>query len=114
MGERGAFTRLRLRTTARVGTRLAFLEDATIDPDLAPVDGPASYHGYDVSMTVIALGDWAPASTDWWEAVTGEHGVGGASALRSDGVCFRALFSTLGDALQAMTFVEQRVRACPA
>ncbi|MBM4414982.1 MAG: urease accessory protein UreD [Chloroflexi bacterium] len=112
MGERGAFTRLRVRTTARVGGRLAFLEDAVMEPSAAPVDDPAGYYGFDASMTMIALGNWAPASIDWWDGVTGEHGIGGASALRSDGACFRALFPTLGDALQAMAFVEQRVRMC--
>ncbi|MFA7295590.1 MAG: urease accessory protein UreD [Dehalococcoidia bacterium] len=113
MGERGAFRRLRLRTTARVAGRLAFLEDATIEPERAFLDGPAGYRGFDASLTVIALGAWAPASVEWWDGVAGERGVGGASLLREGGVCYRALFPTLGDALASVAFVERRVRALP-
>ena len=110
MGERGAFQRLRLRTTVRVGDRLAFLEDATTEPSSGSIDGPASYHGFSASLTVIAVGAWEPATVAWWDAVAGERGVGGASPLRAGGVCYRALFPTLGDAVSSLAFVERRLR----
>lgn len=111
MGERGRFTRLRMRTVARFGGALAFAEDATAEPGLASIDGPAGFASAAASVSILALGDWAPADPGWWRAILPAEASGGASRLRTGGVCVRLLTPTLGEALAFIERLERAVRA---
>lgn len=114
-GERGHFARLRLRTVIRVDRRVMFAEDATVEPSGAPIDAPAAFAGEGAAVSVLAIGNWAPATLDWWDAVDLPAGLrGGVSRLRGCGVGYRALCPTLGDALVALETIEARARAIDA
>ncbi|MGE3857817.1 MAG: urease accessory protein UreD [Dehalococcoidia bacterium] len=111
MGERGRFARLRVRTVARVAGALAFAEDASIEPATVPLDGPAVFDGAGAALSLLALGDWPLADPAWWRDVLPAEARGGASRLRTGGVCVRLLLPTLGGALAFIDVVEAAVRA---
>lgn len=110
MGERGRFERLRMRTLARVGGRLAFAEDATVDPGIASIDGPAVFAGAAASVSLLAIGEWALSDPQWWSAMLPSEAMGGASRLRMGGVCVRLLTPSLGVALEFLERLEHLVR----
>lgn len=110
MGERGRFTRLRMRTVARVNGRLAFAEDATTGPAIASIDGPAIFDGMAASVSLLAIGDWPLAEAEWWSAILPAGGRGGASRLRMGGVCVRLLTPSLGTAIDLLARLEHAVR----
>ncbi len=110
MRERGDFERLRLRTVAHVGGTLAFAEDAEFRPATAGIDGPAVFNGFGAALSILALGDWDAATVGWWSSFAHDRLVGGATPLRTGGICVRALGRTLGDVLEALAAIEARVR----
>ena len=110
MGERGAFTQLRMRTVARIGGRVAFAEDATFAPAAASIDSPAVFDGGAASVSIVALGDWALADPEWWRGFLSSEVLGSASRLRLGGVCVRLLTPTLGAALDVIDALEIAVR----
>lgn len=111
MGERGRFARLRLRTLARLDGRVVFAEDATLMPAAAPIDAPGAFAHNDAALSVVAVGEWAPATLEWWSGIDiPQHVRGGASRLRESGVGYRALCETLGDALTVLDSIERAVR----
>jgi urease accessory protein len=117
MGERGAFKRLRLRTVARAGGRLAFAEDAVYEPSTADIDGPGMFAGAAAALTVLAVGVWPAGGEVLWERLAGCPGiVGGAGSLRLGGSCFRGLCNSLGAALAGVAALEAALRcgAAPA
>lgn len=115
MGERGAFERLRLRTTAWVAGRLALAEDGELRPETIAADGVAIFDGRGASVSVIALGDWEPAQVEWWDGFRDFASIFcGAGVLRCGGVSFRALCETAGDALELIDVIERRVRTSEA
>ena len=111
MGERGCFARLRLRTLAHLDDRVVFAEDATLSPDIAPIDAPAAFAHDDAALSVVAIGEWAPATLEWWTQIeVPQHVRCGASRLRESGVGYRALCATLGDAIAMLEVIERAVR----
>ena len=113
MQERGDFERLRLRTVAHVAGALAFAEDADFRPATAGIDGPAVFNGFGAALSILVLGAWDAATVEWWSSFGHDRLVGGATPLRSGGVCVRALGRTLGDVLEALATIEARARALP-
>lgn len=111
MRERGDFNRLRLRTVAHVAGTLAFHEDAEFWPVAANIDGPALFNGFGAALSILALGAWDIATVAWWSDFAHDRLVGGATPLRSGGVCVRALGRTLGDVIDALAAVDARARA---
>lgn len=106
MGERGQFTRLRMRAVAHIDGRLAFAEDATFEPLAASIDSPAVFDEAGASVSLLALGDWPLAGPDWWRAFLPPEVRGSASRLRIGGVCVRLLTPTLGVALEIIDALE--------
>ncbi len=112
MGERGAFSHLRFRTTARYGDATAYAEEATIRPAAWLCDGPAGFAGAEAALSILVLGDWPPAAPVWWGALATTPGIrGGVARLRVGGIAFRALCRTLGDANELLVAVERTLRA---
>lgn len=112
MGERGAFARLRMRTVASLNGALVFSEDATLRPCSAPIDAPSAFAGNDATLSVIAIGEWAPATLAWWSEIdVPQHVRGGAARLRDGGAGYRALCRTLGGAIAMLDVMEARVRS---
>lgn len=106
MGERCAFAQLRLRTWLLQAGRVAFAEDATL------AGGPAArslFDGFDVALTVFALGATPAADVDWWRELAPGGVTGGATRLRSGGAAFRALCPTLGRAQELLARLEDRL-----
>ena len=97
--------------------RLVLAEDAAIVPSSFAIDGAAAFADDGAAISVIAIGNWPPARTEWWRQFGDDPNVAGAAgALRSDGVVFRALAVHLGAAQSLLRRVEAAARSaisCP-
>jgi len=106
MGERCDFERLRLRTWLRHAGSVAFAEDVTLagGPGARPL-----FDGFDVALTVFALGATPAAEFGWWHELAADGVTGGPTRLRSGGAAFRALCPTLGHAQELLARIEHRL-----
>lgn len=106
-GERCAFERLRLRTTARLDGEVLFAEDTLIQGDQW-LDGPAGFAGAGAVVSGVVLGRWPLADPAWWrELRLPPEMIGGASGLAEACAVFRGLCASLGVAQQ---FLEDLTR----
>jgi urease accessory protein UreH len=111
-GERLAFDRLRLRTSASVGIQPLFEEDTLVEPHPS-LDGPAGFAGAGAALTILALGDWPLTSPEWWLDLDLPLSMaGGASPLAPGLLAFRAICDTLGTAHLFLDHLRQRIEPC--
>lgn len=112
MGERGAFTRLRTRTSLRYGGALSYADEAALRPSAWLSEGAAGLGAAQAALSVFAIGDWPPSEPGWWDAFTDfPTARRGVSRLRLGGVTFRALCATLGDTQELVAGIERAARA---